>query len=161
MTSSQPVGNGAPHPERVDPACALCAGHGGELVWRDDALRVILADEPDYPGFTRVIWAAHVAEMTDLAPFERARLMEVVWRVERVQRELLRPDKVNVASLGNVVAHLHWHVIPRWREDRHFPQPVWGAPAAGRDEAAARCRRAAQARLEAYRGALRAACTLG
>jgi diadenosine tetraphosphate (Ap4A) HIT family hydrolase len=39
---------------------------------------------------------------------------------------LLRPDKINLASLGNMVAHLHWHVIPRFADDPHFPQPIWG-----------------------------------
>ena len=45
--------------------CPLCADAGGELVWRDDRLRVILADEALYPGFTRVVWNAHVAELSD------------------------------------------------------------------------------------------------
>jgi diadenosine tetraphosphate (Ap4A) HIT family hydrolase len=43
-------------------------------------------------------------------------------------REVMQPDKVNLASLGNVVPHLHWHVIPRYTDDAHFPAPVW-APA--------------------------------
>jgi len=140
-------------PARFEPACPLCAGDGGVVVWRDQALRVVLPDEPDYPGFTRVVWNAHVAEMTDLTAAQRDRLMRLVFAVERVQRAVLAPDKVNLASLGNVVAHLHWHVIPRWRDDRHFPQPVWGAPA-GRDEAAATRRRQVQARLADYRAAL-------
>ena len=134
--------------------CPLCAAAGGEIVWQDDCVRVILPDEPDYPGFTRVVWHAHVAEMTDLDPQDRTRLMAIVWRVEQAQRESLAPDKINVASLGNMVAHLHWHVIPRWRGDRHFPQAVWGAPADGRDAEAAAVRSRAKARLPAYRAAL-------
>ena len=145
-----------PSSDRPAPACPLCAAAGGEVVWQDEHLRVVLPAEPEYPGFTRVIWRAHVAEMTDLAPAQRDHLMQVVWRVERAQREALAPDKINLASLGNVVPHLHWHVIPRWRDDRHFPQSVWSAPAAGRD-AEARARRARIAeRLSAYRAALSA-----
>lgn len=136
------------------PGCPLCAGPGGEPVWADDLLRVILPDEPDYPGFTRVVWHAHVAEMTDLGPAERDRLMAVVWAVEQAQRDALSPDKVNLASFGNVVPHLHWHVIPRWREDRHFPQPVWGAPAQGRDREVDAARALARSRMPAYRSAL-------
>jgi diadenosine tetraphosphate (Ap4A) HIT family hydrolase len=135
-------------------ACALCAGDGGELVWRDGFAHVVLADEPDYPGFTRVILDAHLAEMTDLAPASRERLMALVFRVEQVQREVLRPDKINLASFGNMVAHLHWHVIPRWRDDRHFPQPVWGAPA-GRDAQAATRVETVGRLLADYRVALR------
>jgi diadenosine tetraphosphate (Ap4A) HIT family hydrolase len=53
--------------------------------------------------------------------------MRVVYAVETVVRQLFSPDKINLASFGNVVPHLHWHIIPRWGDDRHFPEPVWGA----------------------------------
>ena len=64
--------------------------------------------------------------MTDLAADDRRHLMDVVLATEHALRELMRPDKVNLASLGNVVPHLHWHVIPRFADDPHFPNPVWG-----------------------------------
>jgi len=111
--------------------CELCAAPGGEVLWRDGFCRVVAVDDPDYPGFCRVILERHVREMTDLAADERARLMGVVLEVESALREALAPDKVNLASLGNAVPHLHWHVIPRFRDDRHFPAPVWAAPARG------------------------------
>jgi len=111
----------------VSPRCALCKGDGGVVVWRDAQCRVVRADVAGYPGFLRVVLGRHVAEMTDLAPAERDRLMHVVFAVERVLRDLYRPDKVNLASFGNQVPHLHWHVIPRYRDDPHFPEPVWGA----------------------------------
>ena len=66
-----------------------------------------------------------MSEMTDLAAPERARLMDAVFAVEAVLREVLAPDKINLASLGNVVSHLHWHVIPRYRDDPHFPKSIW------------------------------------
>jgi len=109
--------------------CALCAAPGGAVLWQDDFCRVVAVDDPDYPGFCRVVLARHVREMTDLAPGERERLMRVVFTVEAALRALLAPDKVNLASLGNAVPHLHWHVIPRFRDDRHFPAPVWAVPA--------------------------------
>lgn len=83
-----------------------------------------------------------MSEMTDLSAPERARLMNAVFATEAVLREVLAPDKVNLASLGNVVPHLHWHVIPRYRDDPHFPSPIWaqrniGANAIGGSEARA------------------------
>jgi diadenosine tetraphosphate (Ap4A) HIT family hydrolase len=66
--------------------------------------------------------------MSDLTVTERQHLLAVVNAVEGAVRALLRPDKINLASLGNVVPHLHWHVIPRWRDDSHFPAPVWAPP---------------------------------
>lgn len=97
------------------------------MLWDDGFARVVLADEPDHPGFCRVILNAHRKEMTDLAEVERTRLMGVVFSVEALLRELLDPEKVNLASLGNMVPHLHWHVIPRFSGDAHFPGSVWGA----------------------------------
>jgi len=105
--------------------CPLCTSAGGALLWRDDQLRVVLVDEPGYPGFCRVIWNAHVKEMSDLCAEDRGRLMAVVLEVEILLREVLRPDKINLASLGNMTPHLHWHVVPRWRDDPHFPGSVW------------------------------------
>jgi diadenosine tetraphosphate (Ap4A) HIT family hydrolase len=108
--------------------CDLCERPGGHTVWQDGACRVVRVDDADYPGFCRVIWQEHVSEMSDLSVSEQRHLYSVVNAVESALRTLLRPDKINLASLGNQVPHLHWHVIPRWRDDRHFPQPVWAAP---------------------------------
>lgn len=110
------------------PSCPLCQTDGGELLWRGAQLRVIEVADADYPGFTRVIWNAHQPEMTSLTPAERDQLMRAVYAVEQVQREVLQADKINLAALGNMVPHLHWHLIPRWREDRHFPNAIWAAP---------------------------------
>ncbi len=107
--------------------CLLCQTPGGTVLWQNQQLRVIDAGDALYPGFTRVIWTAHVVEMTDLTTAEQAELLRVVLLVEQVQRAALKPDKVNLAAFGNVVPHLHWHVIPRWQDDPHFPQPVWAA----------------------------------
>lgn len=105
--------------------CELCEQVGGELIWQNEQLRVIRVDDPLFVGFTRVIWQEHAAEMTDLTPEQRSQLMRVVCLVEQVQRDVLKPTKVNLASLGNMVAHVHWHVIPRYADDACFPNPVW------------------------------------
>jgi len=109
-------------------ACPLCAPSAEDVLWRDDFCRVVWVDDPNHPGFCRVILNAHVAEMTDLATVEQQRLMQVVMQVESVIRAVCQPDKVNLASLGNVVPHVHWHVIPRWQGDRCFPDAIWAAP---------------------------------
>jgi diadenosine tetraphosphate (Ap4A) HIT family hydrolase len=107
--------------------CELCRGAGGALLWQNDLCRVVAVDEPGLPGFLRVVLNRHEREMTDLAPAERGRLMAVVLAVEAHVRKSLEPDKMNLACLGNVTPHVHWHVIPRWRDDRFFPGPVWAA----------------------------------
>ncbi len=106
--------------------CELCVQVGGTLLWQDASCRVVLVEDADYPGFCRVIWRQHVKEMTDLSAADRAHLMDIVFAVEAAIREVLQPDKINLASLGNLTPHLHWHVIPRCTHDKHFPQPIWG-----------------------------------
>ena len=115
-------------------ACPLCEQPGGHLVWRGEHLRVVrVQDMPGHPAFYRVIWGAHVAELSDLSRDELHHCIDTVADVERVLRERLRPAKVNVATLGNMVPHLHWHVIARFDWDTHFPQPVWAPPVRAAD----------------------------
>jgi diadenosine tetraphosphate (Ap4A) HIT family hydrolase len=106
-------------------ACELCEHEGGEIVAQNTEWRVVLVDDANYPGFCRVIWNEHVAEMTDLMPAQRSSLMQAVCKVEQAIRDVMEPHKINLASLGNMVPHLHWHVIPRYSDDAHFPNPVW------------------------------------
>jgi diadenosine tetraphosphate (Ap4A) HIT family hydrolase len=108
-------------------ACPLCEGNDAEVLWRDDLCRVIWVDDANFPGFCRVVLNAHIKEMTDLLPEQRQRLMAVVFAVETAVREVAQPDKINLASLGNVVPHVHWHVIPRWQDDANFPDAIWVA----------------------------------
>ena len=86
------------------------------------------ADHASYPCFVRVIWSAHAAEMSDLSGLEQTELMRVVMVVESAMRAVLKPDKINLASFGNYVPHVHWHIIPRWVDDMHWPEPNWAAP---------------------------------
>lgn len=107
-------------------SCELCEHPGGQLVWQSDKLRVIRALDANHPAFYRVIWNTHVTEWTDLPPPERSHIMQSVAKVETVLRQHLNPTKINLASFGNMVPHLHWHVIARFDWDAHWPQPVWG-----------------------------------
>jgi len=109
--------------------CELCSQQGGDVVFRSEKWRVLMVNDADHPGFCRVVWNEHVGEMTDLQPFERTQLMEAVWHVEAAMRAVMLPCKINLASLGNMVPHLHWHVIARYADDAQFPAPIWATAA--------------------------------
>lgn len=113
--------------------CVLCQEVGGLPVWQGAQLRVIRAQEAGFPAFYRVIWSAHAAELSDLSDVDRNTCMAVVTEVERVIRAQLAPTKINLAALGNMVPHLHWHVIARYDWDSHFPASVWASPLRERD----------------------------
>ena len=105
--------------------CPLCETDGGVLVFRNEKFRIIQASEAGFPAFYRVVWTQHVAEFSDLALGDRNICMNAVVMIEQTLRSELQPLKVNLASLGNEVPHMHWHVIARFDWDSHFPAPVW------------------------------------
>lgn len=108
--------------------CELCTTTGETLLWQNQHCRVILVADTDYHGFCRVIWNDHIKEMTDLSMQMRTELMNIVFAVESAVREVMQPEKINLASLGNMTPHLHWHIIPRYKDDKHFPNPIWATP---------------------------------
>ena len=131
-------------------ACPLCEDDGGLLVLRRERWHLVrVTDTPEHPAFYRVIWNAHVAEFSQLSPAHRLEMMEVVTQVESALREHLHPTKVNLASLGNVVPHLHWHVVARFVDDAQFPAPIWAQPQRCSPEASLAQRRAALPGLDA------------
>ena len=105
--------------------CALCSNQKYPIIWSNNLIRVLLINDHNYPGYCRVDLISHVKEMTDLDEDIRNMIMEVVFMVEKFIREYLKPDKINLASLGNITPHLHWHIIPRNFDDSHFPESIW------------------------------------
>ena len=108
------------------PDCELCAAPGGVLVWTSGPWRAVRVEGAGHPAFYRLIFNRHVREFSDLSSDDRIRCMALVSAVERVMIDLLRPAKMNLAAFGNMVPHLHWHVVARFEWDSHFPNPVWG-----------------------------------
>jgi diadenosine tetraphosphate (Ap4A) HIT family hydrolase len=116
--------------------CPLCDEAGGRLVFDAPKFRVIHAAEEGFPAFYRVVWKDHVPEWSDLSPQDRGLCMDAVAAVERSLRDALAPAKINLAALGNMVPHLHWHVIARFAGDSRFPSPVWAPAQRDRDRQA-------------------------
>ncbi|MGZ5194525.1 MAG: HIT family protein [Ramlibacter sp.] len=131
------------------PDCPLCEGPGGTVVFQGARFRVVRAAESGLPAFYRLVWTGHVGEFSELDPGDRHLCIDAVTCVEEALRQHLAPVKVNLATLGNAVPHLHWHIVARFEWDSHFPGAPW---AAARREAAPE----AQARIEGLRPALEA-----
>jgi diadenosine tetraphosphate (Ap4A) HIT family hydrolase len=114
--------------------CPLCDAAGGRVVVQGPKWRLVHAQEPGFPAFYRVVWQNHVKEFSQLPAADRSECLEVVVAVEQAMLRHLQPDKVNLATLGNGVPHLHWHVIARFAWDTHFPGAVWAAAQRSADE---------------------------
>jgi len=105
----------------------LQTGDSGQTIARSEKFRVIRAEESSFPAFYRLVWNAHVREFTDLPELDQWLCMQALGCIEKTLRQHLKPDKINLASLGNQVPHLHWHVIARFAWDSHYPAAVWAA----------------------------------
>jgi diadenosine tetraphosphate (Ap4A) HIT family hydrolase len=108
--------------------------------------RVLVIDDANYPWLLLVPRRTGAVEITDLDEVAQAQLMTEIARVARALQDVTKPDKLNIAALGNVVPQLHVHIIARRRSDAAWPRPVWGvAPALAHDPQ----------QVEAFTGALR------
>ena len=101
--------------------CPLCTDRAKSEIWRNGNFYLIDAEDPAFPCFLRVVSCRHVPEMSSLTSEERTELWGILNVVEEEIIKALRPHKVNLAQFGNMVPHLHWHVIARWQDDSHFP----------------------------------------
>lgn len=108
--------------------CPLCVGDGARLIWMGAFWRLVAVDDPSYPGYVRLILNRHCTELTMISKVEQEQLFKLLLAIEKLMRETLAPDKVNIASLGNQVPHLHWHIIARFSDDPCFPDSIWSAP---------------------------------
>lgn len=88
--------------------------------------RLLLMNDARYPWFILVPRRADVSELFQLDAGDQQALWQETTRLAERLKDLFAADKLNVATLGNVVAQLHMHVIVRRREDDAWPAPVWG-----------------------------------
>jgi diadenosine tetraphosphate (Ap4A) HIT family hydrolase len=120
-------------------ACAACdrlergrAGRDHDFLASLSESSIFLADEQTYRGYCLVFLAGH-AERLEEIPIERqVRLWEDVARLATALRAELAPARINFACLGNFMAHVHWHVIPRYADDPEPLHPIWVRPLAER-----------------------------
>ncbi len=97
---------------------------------------VLLNRDQFFPGYTFVFTREHVTELFHLEPPVRQAVMEEVNRVAAALAEVYRPTKMNYELLGNMVPHMHWHLVPRFAGDPLWPRPIWSEPHAERHLAA-------------------------
>ena len=107
-------------------SCELCCFDLSNALWQCDKFFIIAVNDDRFPGYTRLIWKKHVAEVTDLNDRDRVLMCQALFLIEQTMRDIMHPDKINLAQLGNMVPHLHWHLIPRYKDDTHFPESIWG-----------------------------------
>lgn len=111
--------------------CPACAGR-----WPDVADRIAelgesilyLHTDQFFPGWSVLVLRGHATELFELEAAERARLMDEVSDVARALQRAFDARKVNYALLGNLLPHVHWHLIPRLTTDPAPREPSFAVP---------------------------------
>ena len=108
--------------------CPMCSR------WDDDSdLRiielphsyVILNRDQYFPGYTLLFTKNHITELFHLNQDVRSALMEEVSLVAQALYRTYTPAKINYELLGNMVPHIHWHIVPRFASEVLWPRPIW------------------------------------
>ena len=86
---------------------------------------VLLNRDQFFPGYCFVFTKEHVTELFHLDRGTRAFVIEEVNAVAKALHSVFQPAKINYELLGNMVPHMHWHVIPRFTSDPLWPRPIW------------------------------------
>jgi diadenosine tetraphosphate (Ap4A) HIT family hydrolase len=131
LKSAMPEPAWSPHPQLQNDTTPV-----GDLALS----RLLAIDDADYPWLILVPRRGGVTETIDLDAADAARLMEEIAQVSRVLKTVTRCDKLNIATIGNIVPQLHIHIVARRKDDPLWPKPVWGlhTPRAGDPAAFAR-----------------------
>ncbi|MDP4568939.1 HIT family protein [Pseudomonas sp. BNK-6] len=88
--------------------------------------RLLLSNDANYPWFILVPRREDISELFQLDVTDQQQLWRETTALAEVLKDAFDADKMNVATLGNVVSQLHMHVIVRKRDDAAWPAPVWG-----------------------------------
>ena len=65
-------------------------------------------------------------EMSEVPKEIKLEIYDLLDLIEKKMLSYYQPDKINIASFGNYVPHVHWHIMARFKEDSYFPEPMWG-----------------------------------
>ena len=109
-------------------ACTACGGRWPDAVDRIAEFRegiLYLHTDQFFPGWSVLVLRRHATELFDLERDERARLMDEVSDVARALKLAFDARKVNYALFGNLIPHVHWHLIPRLAADPALREPVF------------------------------------
>ena len=111
--------------------CLMCTKWADEPELRIAELEccyVLLNRDQFFTGYTFLLIKEHMIELFHLDREKLVLVMEEVAAVASALSMLFKADKINYELLGNMVPHMHWHLVPRFRTDQVWPRPIWAMP---------------------------------
>tara|TARA_B100001057_G_scaffold223339_1_gene223625 strand:+ start:1294 stop:1722 length:429 start_codon:yes stop_codon:yes gene_type:complete len=96
------------------------------LIFELPLCKFLLMNDSNYPWFILVPRRSSIVELFDLSKEDRNQLDYEIFEVSKFINDIFKPDKINIANLGNIVSQFHVHIIARFSNDKAWPEPVWG-----------------------------------
>jgi diadenosine tetraphosphate (Ap4A) HIT family hydrolase len=101
--------------------CKYC-DYDGEVLWENERV-FVKQGRPHHKGHIQIVLKEHHEDIMELDENLAKEFFYDMVRVAKVVQEVLKPDKMNYFLYGNWVAHLHWHIVPRFKQDEDFGNP--------------------------------------
>lgn len=93
-------------------------------IWKNSNLYIDV-EESTIP-WLKIFTKYPYEEMSEVPKEIRYEIYELLDIIEKLMIEYYKPKKINIASFGNYLPHVHWHIMARFENDSHFPEPMWG-----------------------------------
>ena len=94
------------------------------VIYESETVR-IETEESEIP-WLKIFTQHPYREMSEVPPQIKFEIYELLDIIEKAMLDFYKPDKINIASFGNYLPHVHWHIMARFKTDSYFPEPMWG-----------------------------------
>jgi len=94
------------------------------VVYQNKNIR-IETEESEIP-WLKIFTNSPYREMSDVPAEIKFEIYTLLDIIEKEMIAYYAPDKINIASFGNYLPHVHWHIMARFSKDSYFPEPMWG-----------------------------------
>ena len=91
----------------------------------ENKLIKIEVEKSEIPWF-KIFTQKPYREFSECSNEEKLEIFRLLDVIEKEMLSFFKPEKINMASFGNYMPHVHWHIMARFKEDSYFPEPMWG-----------------------------------
>jgi len=94
------------------------------LIYENETIKIEI--EPSEIPWLKIFTQDSYKEMSEVPKDVRTEIYDLLDTIEKKMIVYYNPKKINIASFGNYMPHVHWHIMARFEEDSYYPEPMWG-----------------------------------
>ncbi len=97
-----------------------------DTIWENEDFFILKHDS--FLPWIKLFTKKEYKELSEI-PFDlKIKMYGLIEDIEIALIDFYSPDKINIASFGNILPHMHWHIIARFKNDPYFPKTTWEEP---------------------------------